>query len=74
MEKVLTSLAQLVIDGPPSTDPDLKELRRMLAEESYMYRAPLRRDIVDVLRSSGGAPGARMADAWRPIYTAASPY
>jgi HEAT repeat protein len=73
-ERVLASLALLQIGQPPPGDPDLLELRDILAAEALMYRAATHRDILDVLRGSDVPAAPRIADAWEPLFATASAY
>lgn len=73
-EQLLTSLALLSIGEPLSDDPELLNLRTMLAVESYMYRSATQRDILEVLSSCLHPRAADLAAAWESIYAASSYY
>jgi HEAT repeat protein len=73
-ERMLACLGLLQIGQAPPDDPELLELRDILAAEALMYRAATHRDILDVLRGSDVPAAPRIADAWEPLFATASAY
>ncbi len=68
LERVLTKLALLAAGLEVPEDPELKNLRAALAEESYSYKRLVKDDIIAVLEGSQNQFARPIADAWRRIY------
>jgi hypothetical protein len=73
-ETLLISLALLRIGEEAPGDPQLEQLRDLLATESAMYRSVTQQDILDSLRAAASPLAAEIADAWEPVYAASSAY
>ena len=73
-ERVLVALALLRIGEAPRGDPELHEFRRVLAEDSFQYRWPTQRDILDTLRAAGHPNARGIAAAWAPVYETRSAF
>jgi hypothetical protein len=68
MERVIASLALLVIDEAPPDDPELTQLRKELSTESLDYSPLIKDDILTVLRRSEHPQAAAIAEAWQGLY------
>lgn len=66
-ERICTSLA-LLLAGDGEHDPHLAKLRADLAVDSYMYKRPIREDIVGVLGNAENFGGPAVAKAWQQVY------
>lgn len=73
-EKLLASLALLAIGEELPGDPELMELRRLLADESFLYWSVTQNDIIETLRDSPHPASLEIAEAWKPLYEATSAY
>jgi HEAT repeat protein len=73
-EKLLVSLALLAVGEEPPDDPELMELRRLLADESFLYWSLTQRDIIETLRDSSHPASTAIAAAWQPLYESTSSY
>jgi HEAT repeat protein len=67
-EKVMAMLA-LISLAPDLYSTIQVNLRRYLADFSFAFWQPARRDIISVLESTGVDDARTLADNWRPFYS-----
>lgn len=73
-ERILASLGLLSIGEAVPSDPELRQLRKDLSQESFLYKRLITDDIVQVLSTSEHPQAASIAEAWRGIYAAGQDY
>lgn len=70
----MASLGLLSIGEAVPSDPELRQLRKDLSLESFLYKRLITDDIVQVLSTSEHPQAASIAEAWRGIYAAGQDY
>jgi HEAT repeat protein len=73
-ERILASLGLLSIGEAVPSDPELRQLRKDLSLESFLYKRLITDDIVQVLSTSEHPQATSIAEAWRGIYAAGQDY
>jgi hypothetical protein len=73
-ERILASLGLLLIGQPVPGDPELRQTRADLSEESFLYKRLITDDIVQVLSISQHPQAGPIAEAWQGIYATLEDY